>query len=65
MYSRRTKPDLTKMPRQFIEKDVSALDSSFLPGCKSVESESHKCFTTGDCEARKCKGNRKPPAVAS
>lgn len=65
MYSRRTKPDLSKMSRQFIEKAISALECSFLPGCKSVVSESHKCFTAGDCKARKRKGNRKPPAVGS
>lgn len=53
------------MPRQFIEKDISALESSFLPGCKSVVSESHKCFTSSDCKARKCQGNRRAHAVGS
>lgn len=65
MYSRGAKPDLNEMPRQFIKKDVPALKSSFLPGCKSVVTESHQCFTIGDCKARECKGNRKAHAVGS
>lgn len=53
--SRRTKPDSNKMPGSFTEKNVSALESSFLLVCKLIVTENHKCFTTGDCKAGKWK----------